>query len=549
MEPTDDTCDVAIAGSGVAGLSAALAAAELGLRPIVFEKSEEVGGSTALANTLWVGANRLAAAAGHDDSLEDVRRYMRFVGGDQYREENLDQFVRVAPEALSFFERCGVRFRLVRNFVDHYYPRVPGSMGVGRSIEAELISEHEIGELAGKVPVKPDESTHVTKDEASEWGGHQNLRAWDTELLEERRRQRIRGRGAALIIHLLKQLRARSVPIRVGVGVSRLVHEGGRVRGVVTSTGERVAASRGVVLSTGGYESNPDLMRRFEDIPGPESMFVPGSTGDGLVMASEIGAAVTTIHNNLTVLLGFKMPAGSGTTFRLCGILELLSPHTAVVNYHGRRFADETYFQTVAARLRDFDVPTHRYANWPCFLVFDQQYVDKFSFAGGEPGTTPPEWVVRADSVTGLAEQLGIDARNLEETIARFNGFAESGVDEDFGRPTYEWSVSKRDSYYGTYTNPSLGSIAKPPFYGVPLHSAPFGSAGLSTDGHARVLTYREEPIPGLYAAGNAAAHTEYGVGYQAGYSLTSGMTFGYLAAVHMSGDRAAALAHPTRRS
>jgi succinate dehydrogenase/fumarate reductase flavoprotein subunit len=83
--------------------------------------------------------------------------------------------------------------------------------------------------------------------------------------------------------------------------------------------------------------------------------------------------------------------------------------------------------------------------------------------------------------------------------------------------------------------NPSLGTLADPPFYGLELHPSAFASAGLVTNKHGQVMHQRNHPIPGLYAGGNASAHTEYGVGYQAGHSLASGMTFGYLAVRHMA--------------
>ena len=80
----------------------------------------------------------------------------------------------------------------------------------------------------------------------------------------------------------------------------------------------------------------------------------------------------------------------------------------------------------------------------------------------------------------------------------------------------------------------SLGTVEKPPFYGIELHPAGGSSVGLLTDAHGRVIHQRRRPIPGLYASGNAAAATEQGVGYQAGLSLASAMTFSYLAVRHM---------------
>jgi 3-oxosteroid 1-dehydrogenase len=135
--------------------------------------------------------------------------------------------------------------------------------------------------------------------------------------------------------------------------------------------------------------------------------------------------------------------------------------------------------------------------------------------------------------VAALADKLGIDARGLQATVGRFNEFARTGVDEDFHRGQKQWSVGSPQSH-GHARNPSLGSLDAAPFYGLRLHPSAFASAGLLANSAAQVMHQRRRPLPGLYAVGNAAAHNEYGVGYQAGHSLTSGMTFGYLAALHM---------------
>ena len=133
-----------------------------------------------------------------------------------------------------------------------------------------------------------------------------------------------------------------------------------------------------------------------------------------------------------------------------------------------------------------------------------------------------------------LAAKLGIDGAELEQTVRRFNGFAEAGRDFDFRRGEHQWKLAAATAAAGG--NGSLGTLAEPPYYGIELHPAGGSSAGLLTDVHARVIHQRRRPIPGLYASGNAAAATEHGVGYQAGLSLASSMTFSYLAIRHMLG-------------
>ena len=170
------------------------------------------------------------------------------------------------------------------------------------------------------------------------------------------------------------------------------------------------------MLACGGYESNPDLVRAYEGLPGWQSMFPPTIEGDGIVMAAEIGAQVRVIHNNMALFLGFNLPGrqpGELPLFRLVGISEMLCPHTIVVNKAGHRFADEFYFQSMVPSLRAYSVESHRHVNLPCYLVFDQQYADGFSFAGNPKGCPIPQWVARAATIEQLAQSLGIDAPGL----------------------------------------------------------------------------------------------------------------------------------------
>jgi 3-oxosteroid 1-dehydrogenase len=106
-------------------------------------------------------------------------------------------------------------------------------------------------------------------------------------------------------------------------------------------------------------------------------------------------------------------------------------------------------------------------------------------------------------------------------------------VDEDFHRGEHQWKLASQLRQPG---NGSLGTVEKPPFYGIELHPAGGSSVGLLTDAHARVIHQRRRAIPGLYASGNAAAATEQGIGYQAGLSLAAAMTFSYLAVRHTLG-------------
>jgi hypothetical protein len=91
-------------------------------------------GTVHSSGLIWVGQNHLAEAAGYGDTRDEVIGYLRFLGGGSVDEGRLSAFVDRAPEALRFFENCGIRFRVIRGLSDHYYGRSPGAHAAGRSV-------------------------------------------------------------------------------------------------------------------------------------------------------------------------------------------------------------------------------------------------------------------------------------------------------------------------------------------------------------------------------------------------------------------------------
>jgi 3-oxosteroid 1-dehydrogenase len=136
--------------------------------------------------------------------------------------------------------------------------------------------------------------------------------------------------------------------------------------------------------------------------------------------------------------------------------------------------------------------------------------------------------------VEGLAAKMGVPASNLRNTVTRFNGFAESGIDLDFGR-----GKSAYDHYYtdpASRPNSCLSPIKQGPFYAFKVLPGDLGTkGGLRTDERAQVLRNDGRVIPGLYAAGNvsAAVMGHYYAG--AGSTIGPAMTFAYIAANHMA--------------
>ena len=147
------------------------------------------------------------------------------------------------------------------------------------------------------------------------------------------------------------------------------------------------------------------------------------------------------------------------------------------------------------------------------------------------PGSEAPEWLPRSDTISNLAERIGLDATQLTETIDRFNGFVLSGNDADFHRGEMPWARQVASDL--KQRNPNLGSISNPPYFALKVQPSQGSAVGLVTDGIGRVIHLRGDPIPGLYACGEVASWRHVGIGYQAGLSLAGALTFGWLAAKH----------------
>jgi hypothetical protein len=161
----------------------------MGLRPVVLEKARTLGGGTVNSyGLIWVGQNHLAQAAGYSDAREEVIAYLRFLGGGSLDDDRLCTFVDRSPEALKFFQNCGVRFRIIRGLTDHYYGKSPGYHAVGRSLEVDLISGFDLEDWRHRVSVPDDVPCFVTAEEQIAWGGINSFSHWDQDLVRERQR-------------------------------------------------------------------------------------------------------------------------------------------------------------------------------------------------------------------------------------------------------------------------------------------------------------------------------------------------------------------------
>src|SRR3954453_15911085 len=528
-----ETFDIVVVGSGAGGCAAALTAAGRKLSTLLIEKAPTLGGGTAASyGSMWIPNNPIAAGQGLEDSFEDAMAYAQFVAGGTALYENLETYVRQGARALARFQSLGAKFQLTIGLPEVFYPHAPGSKLDGRRlVEPAIIARSEMGVWSEKLRPATYCPPGVSWGDAVRWGGFANERNWDQDGVASRAKRGLLAAGQGLIAQLLAAYLRHGGAIRLNTGAESLVVDSGRVVGVRTGAGDVILGRRGVILASGGYEGNPELVQRFEGLPDWMNPFVPTNRGDAMVMATELGAAVYRSAVNHSLLVGCAVPGDPDELYSI-GLRGMPWPGAIGVNGRGERFCDESRFQDVVMGFQKFDRAQHRYVNLPAFMIFDDGFRQRYPVAGGRPGAPAPDWIARADTITGIAGALGIDAAGLQQTVRTFNTDAADGMDRAFGRGRSAFSKSTAGDAQAK-RGAQLAPLETPPYYGVRLKVGGICSAGVLTDTNGAVRHVRGHIIPGLYCCGNASSPADTGVGYQGGTSLGSGAIFGFLAVEH----------------
>jgi 3-oxosteroid 1-dehydrogenase len=534
--------DVVTVGSGLGAVTAAIAAHDEGASVVILEKAPKLGGVCAYSGgEVFVVNNHKMAAEGRPDDPTAARAYLDYLAGG-YAEPELQQILFETGPVVARWaeEKAGVRWKIIKDFPDYHYPHAPGTAASGRYLEVELFDGATLGPWQKKTYLTPHMPPGIVHDELFAWGGLSTITKWDYALMGKRIQKDQRGMGPGMMGYFLKAaLIDRKIDAHVSTPVTGLVVEGGRVVGVRASKAGAdffVRARKGVVLAVGGYDWNARLARQYEQLPEWHSMCQPSVSGDNVVLGGDVGAALARVPNhNLGMFFGYRIPGEEHDGKPLYrASWEGGYPHALWVNRAGQRFGDESFYREYLPKVKAWDGIAQDHPNYPPFLIFDQQYRDKYAFATYLPGMDVPEEVLpRASTLRELAVKLGVDGAALEATVARFNVGARDGVDPDFNRGTYPWAAMMTGDK--SMKNPNLGTLEKGPFYGIRLIPVGVGvnSVGLDTDAFARVKHVRGHAIDGLYACGNSAAALDTGAGYQSGLSNLRGMTWGYIAGRH----------------
>ena len=524
--PWDHEVDVVVLGSGGAGLTAALAAVAAGASVEVFEKAPTVGGTTAVSGGIaWIPAHNRSPEG--ELTVADALRYLRAQSLGSMDDALVETFVRTGPAMLDFVEaHSRLRFEIATGFPD-YQPELPGGQPAGgRSFSAAPFDLTQLGEWANRITSFPADWSNVGFDAETRARLHAAI---------DERTSHLCVAGTALIAGLLKGLLDAGVTPRVNARAEQLVAEAGEITGVrIALPGQTmtVRARRGVILGTGGFEWDPVLVQAFLRGPMHGAVSPPNNTGDGLRMAMAHGADLANMGEAWWVPI-VRIPGDTieGEQRSRSVRLERTRPRSIIVNAAGRRFVNEACdYNSMAGAFQYLD-PRGGYVNDRGWIVFDSVHLQRYGFLGIEPGQPVPDWFCESADLVELAAKTGIDAAGLTSTVEEWNRHVAAGADPDFGRGS-----SAYDGYWGdesatTLAGKTLGPIDTAPYYAVPVCIGAMGTkGGPRTDPDGRVLHVSREPIPGLFAAGNAMAGATGRAYGGAGGTIGPAMVFGYRA-------------------
>jgi len=383
-----DAADVVVVGGGLAGVAAALAAAERGAAVCLLEKGPAIGGSSVKAGggLLFAGTS-LQRKHGVDDSAQRLREAIMATGQGKSDPVAVDVYV------------------------DHQLATYEWITGLGHSFS-----------LAPPNADVPVPRLHAAPPSAL------------TRLLYER--FDASGRGS----------------LWTGAAARRLIAPEGHVTGVIVSHAgreARITARRGVILATGGFTRSPGLLQTFApQWADAVKMGGDGNTGDGLAMAMACGAQLADM-GYIEATFGASVNDFPGLSGKPGADPRLLFPHAAgaiIVNSAGRRFVNEALSYKVIGGV------CARQPGGIAFQVFDQTVMDRSQPVPSPrdfAGALADGLLFQAPTLSALAGLLGIERADLAATAAAYNGYVRAGADPDRGRPVGAAGQIDTPPFYG----------------------------------------------------------------------------------------------------
>lgn len=532
----DQKADIVVVGSGVGACTAAVVSHENGDSALVIEKASTVGGTSAKsAGVLWIPNNFTLKERGIEDRKADCVKYMaRFTYPEQYSETGLNL-------GLSSFQL---------ELLEAFYDNASDAVDALRSHGALNLVEWRMFALDRPAT---DYLDHVPENKVPA-GRALGPVTGDGDI----------GAGVHMMEQLQAALEKRSIPVLLGHRVVRLiVNDAGRAVGVEAEIDGKVVAFRArkaVIFATGGYVHNPEFLAQYQRTRLYGSCAMPSSTGDFINIAGAAGARLGNMggawRTQIVLEEALLNPALAAGVFYPPGdsMIQVNKYGVRAVNEH-RNYNDRTEIHGI------YDPSKAEHPNQLLFMIYDRRTAE--AFAGAYPLPEEPSGVphvLEGASLEELASQIqsrlaeiaphtgGLSLApafvdNLKTTLGRFNRFARAGEDEDFRRGAAgydnEWhavfSPMRAGSSWSVNDNPSVTMYPlsdSGPYYAIILAAGALDTnGGPVIDASARVLDTEDQPIPGLFGAGNCIASPSREAYYGAGHTLAMSMTFGYIAA------------------
>lgn len=445
FKPTDlkemkDSYDLVIIGSGGTGMVAALQAKELGLSPVILEKMDKMGGNTNRASSGMNAAETDFQLQHHIvDSFEDFYQETLKGGGGLNNKEMLNYFTSHGALAIDWLADRGIELNDIT---------ITGGMKIKR--------------------------THRPASKAAI--------------------------GGYLVTELLKQVEKEEIPLFAEVKVDKLLADGNKVTGLdvqLPNDEAKEISAKAVILATGGFGANKELLKKYRpDLDGYDTTNQVGATGDGIKLATEIGAGLVDmdqvqVHPTVQQDTGHAYLIGEATR----------GEGAILVNAKGERFVNELDTR------KNVTNAINELPEKSAYLIYDsgiRENVPAINFYD-HIGL-----VEHGDSLAGLAANIEVDPETLQATVASWNEAVTSGKDSAFGRD----SGMDRTIDHGGYEA---------------IHIAPavhYTMGGLKIDAKTHVLTESGQPIAGLFAGGEVAGglHGNNRIG---GNSIAETVVFG----------------------
>lgn len=436
QETVIDT-DVVVLGGGAAGLSAALEAANEGVKVTLLEKLPMLGGSTLLSGGIMYAAESpVQKRAGVEGNWEDLADYWIEMAEGDIDEEMIRFIAENSGETISWLESHGVEFS-----------EKLSTQGISPALRGHTSATR------GQGFINPLEKT------ANENG-----------------------------VVILKSTKATKL----------LTDQNGNVIGTEAEDkdGNKVIVNaKSVIIATGGFDRNPELLNEYSPIANGQIYYVSsGNTGDGLIMAREVGADIVSKNG----VIGFRGVAENlPYTIPLGGLVFVPNLY---VDGNGERFMNEANHYALMYK----DMMANETGRF--YSIFSGENAPAEILEEGiEKG-----YVFKGESIEELAKSLDVHADKLKSTIERFNELAQKGIDEDFG-------------------NAAIAPVQEGTLYALKVSPATLGTfGGPRVNLNGEVLNTKGEPIIGLYAVGEVANGQLYKDVYPAsGTSITSAFVLG----------------------